>query len=100
MMARAKVEVAPLKPRYLDDAEPVWELAQLFPAQGQWSEEEYLELDINRLVEYTHGKLEVLPMPSVFHQVLVRALFRLLERYASERMLGQVLFAPVSVQLW
>jgi hypothetical protein len=36
-------------------AEPAWEVALLFPNQGAWSEEEYLALDTNRLVEFTHG---------------------------------------------
>lgn len=84
----------------LDDAEPVWEIATLFPAQGAWSEEEYLELNTNHLVEFSHGTIEVLPMPSIPHQRLVRALFKLLEQFVLAHNLGEVLFAPVRVQLW
>ncbi len=43
------------------DPEPAWEVAHLFPAQGHWSEEEYLALNTNRLVEFDQGVIEVLP---------------------------------------
>jgi len=40
------------------------EIAKLFPAQGDWSEEEYLQLDTNQLVELSDRNLELLPMPT------------------------------------
>lgn len=40
--------------------EPVWEIAHLFPEQGEWTVEEYLALNTHWLVEYTEGVLEVL----------------------------------------
>ena len=80
--------------------EPTWEIAQLFPAQGQWSEEEYLALDTNRLIEFSHGLLEVLPTPTQSHQLLVIALFELLRNYVHSRQLGMVLLAPMRIQLW
>ncbi len=52
-----------------DYAEPTWEIAELFPAQRTWSEDEYLTLDTNRLVEFSHGHLEVVPMPTFSHQI-------------------------------
>ena len=81
-------------------AELTWEIAQLFPAQGQWSEEEYLALDTNRLVEFSHGQTEVLPMPTQSHQLLVIALFALLRSFVRTRKLGTALLAPMRVQLW
>ena len=81
-------------------AEPTWEIAQLFPAQGHWSEEEYLALDTNHLIEYSHGQIEVLPMPTRSHQLLVIALFKLLDNFIRTRQLGTVLLAPMRVQLW
>jgi hypothetical protein len=51
--------------------EPTWEVAYLFPTQGSWSEEDYLSLHTNQLVEFSHGFLEVLPMPTTSHQLLV-----------------------------
>ena len=80
-------------------AEPTWEIAQLFPAQGHWSEEEYLALDTNHLIEYSHGQLEVLPMPTQSHQLLLIALFKLLDNFVHTRQLGTVLLAPMRVQL-
>ena len=80
-------------------AEPTWEIAQLFPAQGHWSEEEYLALNTNHLIEYSHGQLEVLPMPTQSHQLLLIALFKLLDNFVRTRQLGTVLLAPMRVQL-
>ena len=79
--------------------EPAWDLALLFPPQGEWTEEEYLGLRTNRLVELVDGCLEVLPMPIPLHQFIVRYLFRLLDAYVTARLLGDVLFAPLPVRL-
>jgi Uma2 family endonuclease len=80
-------------------AEPTWEIAHLFPAQGYWSEEDYLELDTNWLVEFTDGYVEVLPMPTTSHQLLVAYLYGLLFGFVSKRDLGTVVFAPLRVRL-
>jgi len=37
--------------------EPTWDVAQLFPPQGYWSEAEYLALDTNHLVEFSQASL-------------------------------------------
>jgi Uma2 family endonuclease len=81
-------------------SEPAWEVAYLFPAQGHWSEEEYLALHGNRLVEFSEGTLEVLPMPTTSHQLLVTYLFGLMSAFASAEDLGTVLVAPLRVRLW
>jgi Uma2 family endonuclease len=86
------------KPAY--DSEPAWEVARLFPDQGHWSEEEYLSLNTNQLVEFSHGYVEILPMPTVFHQRIVALLYNALLAFATVHRLGEVLFAPVRVQLW
>ena len=88
-------------PAKLDNAtELTWEIAQLFPAQGHWSEEEYLALDTNHLVEFSQGRLEVLPMPTFSHQRLVAFLYRMLLGFVETRRLGVVMFAPLRIQLW
>ena len=48
-------------------------LCDLLPSQGNWSEEDYLWLTdcTSRLVEYTDGYLEVLPMPTDKHQSIL-----------------------------
>ncbi len=80
--------------------EPVWELAHLFHAQGQWTEEEYLALDTNHLIEYSHGYIEVLEMPTELHQDLAIVLCELLKQFVKPRKLGKILIAPFRIQLW
>jgi Uma2 family endonuclease len=84
----------------VDEPEPAWEIARLFPAQGHWCEEEYLALDTNHLVELSHGHLEVLPMPTTSHQMLAAYLYGALLAFVTRRDLGMVLFAPLPVRLW
>lgn len=81
--------------------EPAWEIARLFPAQGFWTEPEYFALSrANRLVEYSHGIVEVLPMPTTSHQLITFFLCRILEAFATARGLGTVVPAPLRVRLW
>jgi Uma2 family endonuclease len=80
-------------------SEPTWEIARLFPHQGAWSEEEYLELPTNRLVEFSHGYIEVLPMPTESHQLIVLFLYRTLLSFVQNAALGIVLVAPMRVRL-
>lgn len=72
----------------------------LFPPQGEWTEEEYLCLtrDTNHLVEFTEGRVEVLPMPTRSHQLIVRALVDFLRAFVEPQNLGEVLFAPLRVR--
>jgi Uma2 family endonuclease len=80
------------------NGQPTWEVAMLFPEQGNWSVEEYLDLPGNRLVEYSEGHLEVLPMPTTLHQWILLYLCRALEAFVESK-LGLVLVAPLPVQL-
>lgn len=82
--------------------EPPWEIALLFPPQGQWTEAEYLALQkrTNRLVELSDGHIEVLRMPNPFHQRVVRFLFRVLETCVLSQGAGEVFFAPLPIRLW
>jgi Uma2 family endonuclease len=83
----------------LAQGEPTWEIALLYPMQGTWSEEEYLLLTdgTNWLIEYTSGRIEVLPMPTIEHQLMVRFLLDILRAFVEPRHLGMVLFAPTRV---
>ena len=84
------------------EPEPAWDIARLFPAQGQWSEEDYLELDTNRLVELSDGFIEVLPMATTLHQLIAVFLFDMIRVFAKSGTpkLGTALIAPVPVRLW
>jgi hypothetical protein len=50
---------------------PTWEIAHLFPNQGTWTVDDYLALNTNHLVEFSDGLIEILPMPTEQHQLLV-----------------------------
>jgi hypothetical protein len=52
----------------------------LLPVQGQWSAEAYLWLTdhTSRLIEFTDGYIEVLPMPTEAHQTILAALYQAL----------------------
>jgi Uma2 family endonuclease len=80
--------------------EPAWEVAFLFPSQGDWTEVEYLALDTNRLVELSDGCLEVLPKPTVNHQMIVFYLLKLLDAFVAAHASGKALPAPLPVRLW
>lgn len=80
------------------NGEPAWEVATLFPPQGAWSEEEYLALDTNHLVEFSDGHIEVLPTPSDKHQAIVGFLYVLLLNLA-QAMGGTVRVAPLRLRL-
>jgi Uma2 family endonuclease len=75
-------------------------IISLDPLQGHWSEEQYLLLSnqTNRLIEYTDGVIEVLPMPTDKHQVILEFLFLAL-RAVVRTIGGKVLFAPLRLQV-
>ena len=77
--------------------EPAWQIAELFPPQGSWSEEEYLALKTNRLVEFDDGTVEVLPVPTKTHQLIVVFLLEALKRFIGSR--GVVLPAAYPLRI-
>jgi Uma2 family endonuclease len=79
--------------------EPTWEIASIYPTQGNWSESEYLALDTNHLIEFSDGCLEVLPFPMPFHQFIVGHLVALLHTFIDAHATGTVLFAPLPIRL-
>jgi Uma2 family endonuclease len=82
-------------------SEPAWEIARLFPDQGDWEEVDYLALTDNAryLVELVHGRVEVLTMPTLAHQRIVNYIRNLLEAFVLARELGEVLSSPLRVRL-
>lgn len=78
----------------------VIDVAQLFPTQGQWKEQDYFSLpDSMRIVELVDGELIVAPPPSIKHQRVVRILAHTLDSYVQKNQLGEVFFAPIAVRL-
>ncbi len=79
--------------------EPTWEIASLFPLQGEWSAADYLSLDTNCLIELSDGRLEFLPMPTELHQLIAYYLCSQLCGRNSVASPGLALLAPFRVQL-
>ena len=54
-------------------------LGDAMPSQGCWRDEHYLWLTdrTRRLIEFTDGRVEVLPMPTERHQIILLFLYRL-----------------------
>lgn len=68
--------------------------------QGTWTVEQYLRLTdySNRLIEFTDGFLEVLPMPTKRHQIISRFLLRALLAFL-EPQGGTVFYAPLRLRI-
>ncbi len=75
-------------------------LEEILPPQGNWSEEEYLVLTEhrNRLVEFTDGFLEVLPMPTDKDQGILGFLYLAFFNFM-EPQGGKVRFSPLRLQI-
>jgi Uma2 family endonuclease len=75
-------------------------LEDILPRQGGWSEEEYLVLTDhrNRLIEFTDGFLEVLPMPTDKHQAILGFLYQAFLGFLDARG-GKVRFSPLRLQI-
>ena len=72
----------------------------LSPIQGMWTEEQYLALtnQTNNLIEFTDGTIEVLPMPTSSHQVILLLLYDLF-RAVVARQGGKVLVVPLRLRV-
>jgi Uma2 family endonuclease len=82
------------------DAQFLGQLASILPAQGDWTEADYLWLTshTNHLVELADGAIEVVPMPTERHQAIVAYLFLAFVAF-TQRIGGKVLFAPFRLRL-
>lgn len=82
-------------------AEPAWQIAELFPNQGNLSENDYLFLTdrTNRLVEFAGGRIDVLPVPTLEHQEIVLFLVNLLRAFIGSRRLGRAIMSPMRLRL-
>jgi Uma2 family endonuclease len=72
----------------------------LLPLQGLWTEEQYLALtnQTNHLIEFSDGEIELLPMPTSGHQVILLLLYDLF-RAAILQAGGKILVAPLRLQV-
>ncbi len=81
------------------DGQPTWAVATLFPEQGSWTDCDYLALNTNRLVELADCRLEVLPMPTELHQLIVAFLYESLRAWTKVSQTGVCLFSPMRVRV-
>ena len=73
---------------------------ELLPLQGRWNAEQYLWLTdhTNRLLEFTDGYIEVLPMPTDQHQTILLFLYDLFNGFLRP-LGGKVLVAPLRLRI-
>jgi Uma2 family endonuclease len=83
----------------------IWEqngelVVSLDPLQGHWTEEQYLLItnQTNRLLEYTDGTIEVLPMPTEEHQNISQFLFLALLAFL-QPVGGKIHYAPLRLRV-
>src|SRR5437762_2741978 len=80
--------------------QPTWEIAQLFPAQGDWTEGEYLALPTPHRFELVDGRLETLPMSSLFYALISEYIYERLKEYLKQNPIGRVVPSPIFIRLW
>ena len=75
-------------------------LVDVMPSQGTWTEEQYLAMTdhTNRLIEYTDGRLEPLPMPTDRHQAILAFLYEAFTAFVRPRG-GTVRFSGLRLQI-
>ena len=83
------------------NGEPAWEAAYMLPVQGSWNEEDFLKFHTNRMAELVDGRLEILPMPTWLHQLILDFLLdRIKEHLRETKCGGKVLMAPLPTRLF
>ena len=75
-------------------------ITRMFSGRAASTEEEYLALGINRVIEYSDGCLEVPALPTESHQDILIFLFEALRAFVQAGRLGKVLLAARPVRLW
>ena len=81
--------------------EPAWEIATLFPPQGEWSEAAYLSFteSLGQFVELVDGSIEVPAMPTKTHQQIVHAMLAMLLGFLRASHAGDAVAAPYRMRL-
>ena len=76
------------------------QIAALLPEQGDWSEDAYLWLTnhTNRLIEFSDGYIDILPMPTEKHREILLYLYRMFFALI-EGMGGKVFVAALRLRL-
>jgi Uma2 family endonuclease len=101
VVSNAGIVMATAPPLLPHKPEYVWELATLYPPQGEWSEEEYLGLTDSerRRIEFTDGRLEFLPMPTESHEAMMLFLLLALREFVDNRQIGKVYSSGIRLRI-
>ncbi len=86
--------------RRVSVGQPTGKVADNSPAKRLWSEAKYLTFNENRLIEFDAGTIEVLPLPTFSHQMVVRFVCDRLNQYATKKNCGLAITAPLRMKLW
>lgn len=65
----------------------------------RWTYDEYCKLDDERRYEIIGGNLLLAAAPDYLHQDWSRKLFRIIDRFVSDKKLGEIFYAPFDVVL-
>ena len=83
------------------NGEPAWEAAYMLPVQGSWSDADFLKFHTNRMAELVDGRLEILPMPTWLHQLILDFLLEHIKGHLRESNCGgRILMAPLPTRLF
>ena len=94
-----KAKTSPKQDPEDEEGEPTWEIARLFPRQGTWTQEEYFDLPDNHFVELSDGYLEFLPIPTIYHQLILKFLCLELDAFVKAGKLGIVVTSVYKVRV-
>ena len=93
LSTQAPLASAPARP-----GQPVREITDYLPSQGSWTERQYLALFTHgRGVEFNDGMIEVLPVPTKTHQLVIGLFYELLKAFLGGR--GVVLLAGYKLRV-
>lgn len=79
----------------------ILEILDLFPRQGEWTEDDYFKLpETNRIIELSEGRLIITPAPTTQHQIVIANLFLIIGSYVISNNLGITTTSPIDVRLY
>jgi len=81
------------------DRRPTYEMLQEIPYQGEWSEGEYIAIESNKIIEFTDGFLEFLPMPTEIHLRIHEYILAAIRMVLARRAKGVLNFAPFKMKV-
>lgn len=86
-----------------DGGELAWEIAHLFPPQGRWREDDFIDLENyigeHPRMELVQGRIEVLPAPTEVHQLILMFFLKALQAFTTLHAPGLVLPSGIKIRI-